>query len=106
MSPFAAVRVEADPRDAQASLLHVKAVPGAKRTELAGVLGDRLKVRVSQPPEDGKANRAIRELLAARLGVRASDVEIVRGISNAEKVVRVTGLSVDELRAKLGSLAC
>lgn len=75
-----------------AVLIAVKAVPGAKRDEVAGVLGERLKVRVSQPPEGGKANRAICALLARELGVRASAVSVVRGESAAEKVVRVKGV--------------
>jgi uncharacterized protein (TIGR00251 family) len=66
-------------------------VPGASRSGIAGVLGDRLKVRVAAPPEGGKANRALVELLSRWLGVR--DVEIVAGHSSAEKIVRVTGLA-------------
>jgi uncharacterized protein (TIGR00251 family) len=66
-------------------------VPGASRSEIAGVLGDRLKVRVAAPPEGGKANRALVELLSRWLGVR--DVEIVAGLSSAEKIVRVSGVS-------------
>ena len=45
-------------------VLRVKAVPGAKRDAIAGALGDRLKIRVAAPPEDGQANAAIRALLA------------------------------------------
>jgi uncharacterized protein (TIGR00251 family) len=71
--------------------LAIKVVPGASRTEVAGVLGDRLKVRVAAPPEGGKANRALVEVLSRWLGVR--DVEIVAGHSSAEKVVRVSGVS-------------
>lgn len=71
--------------------LAIKVVPGASRTEVAGVLGDRLKVRVAAPPEGGKANRALVEVLSRWLGVR--DVEIVAGHSSAEKTVRVSGLS-------------
>ena len=71
--------------------LAVKVVPGASRTEVAGPLGDRLKVRVAAPPEGGKANRALVRVLSQWLGVR--DVEIVAGHSSAEKTVRVSGLS-------------
>lgn len=81
-------------------LVRVKAVPGAKRDEIAGVLGDRLKVRVSAPPEGGKANRAICELVARVLGVRGSAVSVERGASSAEKTLRVRG--VDVLSAKRG----
>jgi uncharacterized protein (TIGR00251 family) len=71
--------------------LDVKVVPGASRTEIVGPLGNRLKVRVASPAEDGKANRALVELLREWLGTR--DVEIVTGLSSREKTVRVSGLS-------------
>jgi len=71
--------------------LDVKVVPGASRTEIVGPLGNRLKVRVAAPAEDGKANRALVDLLRKWLGTR--DVEIVAGRSSAEKTVRVSGLS-------------
>jgi len=71
--------------------LAIKVVPGASRSAIAGPLGDRLKVRVAAPPEGGKANRALVELLREWLGVR--DVEIVGGLSSAEKIVRVSGIS-------------
>lgn len=70
----------------------VKAVPGAKKDEIVGRLGDRLKVRVSAPPEGGKANAAICELIAAALGIKARDVRIVSGQSRAEKTVEVDGV--------------
>ena len=66
-------------------------MPGASRTAIAGLLGDRLKVRVAAPPEKGAANRAVVELLQEWLGVR--DVEIVAGHGNPEKTARVRGLS-------------
>jgi len=69
--------------------LDVKVVAGASRTEIAGPLGNRLKVRVAAPAQGGKANRALVELLQEWLGTR--DVEIVAGRSSAEKTVRVSG---------------
>ena len=72
-------------------LVRVKAVPGASRDAIAGVLGDRLKVRVSAPPEAGKANTAITALLAARLGVRPADVTLQNGASSPFKLFLVTG---------------
>jgi uncharacterized protein (TIGR00251 family) len=71
--------------------LAIKVVPGASRTEIAGPLGNRLKVRIAAPPQGGKANRALVQVLSEWLGV--SDVEIVAGHSSAEKTVRVFGLS-------------
>jgi hypothetical protein len=71
--------------------LSIKVVPGASRSEVAGVLGARLKVRVAAPAEGGKANRALVGLLKKWLA--AKDVQIVSGLSSAEKTVRVAGLS-------------
>ena len=83
--------------------IRVKAVPGAKREEIAGALGDRLKIRVAQPPEGGRANEAIRALLAARLGVAMRDIELAQGQSNPQKSFRVQGAAprAAELAARL-----
>ena len=67
------------------AVLRVKAVPGARRDEIVGLLGDRIKVRVAAPPEDGKANAAIVSLLAKALGLVERDLELVQGTSNPMK---------------------
>ncbi len=82
-------------------LIRVKAVPGSSRDEVSGVLGDRLKVRLSAPPEGGKANQALRGLLAAALGVRTRDVTVESGAASPEKVVRVRGVNVAHARQRL-----
>ncbi|MFZ9914014.1 MAG: DUF167 domain-containing protein [Phycisphaerales bacterium] len=71
--------------------LRVKAVPGARRDEIAGVLGDRLKVRVSQPPEGGRANDAIAAVLAGVLQVPVRSVELVSAAANPQKTFRIAG---------------
>ena len=76
-----------------AVIIAVKVVPGARANAIAGVLGDRLKLRVNAPPEDGRANRAVCELIARSLGLRASAVEIIAGHSSPEKTLRVSGIS-------------
>lgn len=86
---------------AEATIIRVKAVPGARRDEIAGPLGDRLKVRVAAPPEGGKANLAIAALLAGALGVRERDAKVISGLASAEKSVRVLGVSADQARAAL-----
>lgn len=82
-------------RDGDAVLLRIKAVPGARRDEIAGELGDRLKVRVSAAPEGGKANTAICALIAKKLGMRKKDVRVESGMTNPEKIVRVEGVGVE-----------
>lgn len=83
-------------------LIRVKAVPGAKREQVAGVLGNRLKIKVSAPPEDGKANAAICALIAKTLGVKAGTISVVSGMTNSEKMVRVDGVSVEGVREAIG----
>ncbi|MFO0874713.1 MAG: DUF167 domain-containing protein [Phycisphaerales bacterium] len=83
-------------------LLRVKAVPGASRDSIAGLLGDRLKVRVAAPAEGGRANDAIRALLAKSLGVRVGDVAIESGHGAPEKLVRIAGVEEPAARAALG----
>jgi uncharacterized protein (TIGR00251 family) len=82
-------------------LIHVKAVPGASRDQIAGAVGDRLKVRISAPPEGGKANKAICRVLANALGVKAKEVSIESGQMSPEKVIRIAGARAEEIAAKL-----
>jgi uncharacterized protein len=82
-------------------LLWIKAVPGASRDQIAGVLGDRLKIRISAAPEAGKANKAICELLARHIGRKAKDISIESGQTNAEKIARIRSAAIDDLAAKL-----
>ena len=80
--------------------LHV--TPGAREDGLAGWQGDSLRVRVRARPEKGLANEAALRLLARRLNVPRSRLDLVRGVTSRDKLVEVEGLSEDELRARLG----
>lgn len=68
--------------------------PRASRTRVVGPQGDRLKVQVAAPPVEGAANRAVRALLADRLGVAPSAVELCAGETSARKTVRVAGVDL------------
>lgn len=81
--------------------LKVKAVPGASRSEIAGRLGEALKVRVAAPPEGGRANREIRELLAAKLGLPPAGVSLVSGAASPAKVFQLRGLAAEQAWARL-----
>lgn len=78
-------------------------MPGASRDEVSGWLGDALKVRVTAPAEDGKANEAIEALLAGLLGLPIRQVRIVSGGSSPRKVVEVVGLSAEEARRRISA---
>jgi uncharacterized protein (TIGR00251 family) len=67
--------------------------PGASRNEIAGKRDGVVIVRVTAPPADGKANKAACKLLAETCGIPPSRVEIVRGESHRDKVVRLGGLA-------------
>ena len=83
--------------------LEVKVVPGSSRDQIVGWLGDALKIKVTAPPEKGKANERVVELLAGALGIDADDVAIVAGHASPSKVVAIAGLDDDAVREALGS---
>ena len=83
--------------------ISLKVVPGASRSEITGWLGDRLKVRVTAPAESGKANNAVRTLLASALGVPKSSVVIIVGSASPMKILEIQSLSETEIRAKLAA---
>jgi len=85
----------------EAPLLHVRVQPRARRNEVVGWQGDALQVRVTAPPADGEANRAVTDLLAGALGVAASRIALVRGAASRDKLFRIERLSPGDLRARL-----
>ncbi len=83
--------------------LSLKVVPGASRNEIVGWLGDSLKVRVTAPAESGKANTAVKEVLASALNVPRVAIEIVSGNTSPRKVIEINSLSETEVRERLDS---
>jgi uncharacterized protein len=71
----------------------VRVQPRASRSEIVGVHGDAMKIRLSAPPVDGAANEALVELIANALGVGRRAVRIVSGESSRSKVVEVEGVT-------------
>ena len=91
-----------DIRDADGgAVIAVKAVPGASRDRVVGVLGNCLKIATAQPAERGKANQAIAATLAKALGVGRKDVALLAGPTNPRKEFRVVGLSARRVRELL-----
>jgi uncharacterized protein YggU (UPF0235/DUF167 family) len=68
------------------------------------VYGDRLKVAVSAPPEDNRANHELVEAFAGWLGVRREQVRVESGLASRDKVLLLSGLSEVELRSRLATL--
>jgi len=79
----------------------VRVVPRASRDEIVGIHGDALKVRLTAPPVEGRANEALVAFLAQRLGVRKSQVEIIAGATSRRKMIRITGLLAQEMEERL-----
>jgi uncharacterized protein (TIGR00251 family) len=84
-----------------ALMLTLKVQPRASRNELAGPLGDALKLKVTAPPVDSAANEAVVEFLAERLGLPRRQVTLVRGQTSRQKVVRLEGISLAEAVRRL-----
>jgi uncharacterized protein (TIGR00251 family) len=80
---------------------HVRVIPRSRRNEIVGQHGDALKIRLTAPPIEGKANRALQTFLAKRLGVSPTAVEILTGHTSRQKRVRVEGVSADAVRGLL-----
>lgn len=83
------------------TVIAVKVVPRAAKDEIVGWLDQALKVRVAAPPQDGRANRALEQLLAAALGLKKSAVVVAAGRSSALKRVAIEGLSREEILRRL-----
>jgi uncharacterized protein len=83
--------------------IEVRLQPRASRDELLGLRDGVLHARVSAPPVDGEANRALCRLIAARVRVAPSRVEILRGERGRSKLVRVQGTSQEALLAALNA---
>ena len=85
----------------QTITLNVRVIARAKRNAVTEMEDGGLKVYVTAPPEDGRANDAVVETIAEWLGVKRRQVEIVNGATNRNKVVRVTNISQAQLDAAL-----
>ena len=95
------VAVKADPSGVV--LIAVYAQPGARHCSLVGLHGDALKIKISAPPVDGKANEELTLFLAELLEVSKRSVTLVKGDKSRAKVFRAEGLSLDTELAKIAA---
>jgi uncharacterized protein len=79
----------------------VRVHPWAKKNAISGEVGDALKVSLTAPPVDGRANEACIEFFAKLLKVPRSSVTIASGLTGRNKVIRVAGISATELRERM-----
>jgi len=79
--------------------IHVQ--PGARKTEVVGVYGDAIKIKVAATPERGIANEALVEFLTERLVLGKGAVKLVRGRTGRHKTIAVEGIDAAEARRRL-----
>jgi hypothetical protein len=87
--------------DAAEIVIKVKVLPRSSRTEIAGRENDVYKVKLTDPPVEGRANKALIAFLAEKLGVPKRDIEIVSGKTGRLKTIRIRGLTAVEIAQAL-----
>jgi uncharacterized protein len=87
---------------AQGATFAIKVHPRAKKDAITGEFGDALKLSLTSPPVDGRANEGVIEFFAKLLKVSRSSVTIAAGESSRNKVIRVSHLTAEDIRSRLG----
>jgi len=82
----------------------IRVVPRASRSELAGIQDDALKLRITAPPVDGKANEECIRVVADFFGVKRRQVTIISGHVSRTKTIAIAGRSTGEIAARLEQL--
>lgn len=92
------IPIKDTPRGAEFS---IKVHPRARKNEITGEVGDAIKVSLTAPPVDGKANEAVIRFFSELLDVSRASVTIAAGETSRQKLIRVASLSADEVRSRL-----
>ncbi len=87
---------------AQGAQFALRVQPRASRNAIAGVMGDAIKLAITAPPVDGKANQAVIEYLSDLFHVPKSSIVIVAGETGRNKVIAIRGLSAEQVRKVIG----
>lgn len=87
--------------DGTAVVLTLHIQPGARKTEICGLHGEALKIRLAAPPVDGKANDCLIAFLAERLSLARNTIDLISGASARSKRVRIQGISVEAVAQHL-----
>ena len=85
----------------QGATFAIRVQPRARKNAIVGEIGDALKIALTAPPVEGRANQACIEFLAEFLKVSRSSVTIAAGETSRNKVIRIAGISAGELRRRL-----
>jgi uncharacterized protein (TIGR00251 family) len=87
----------------EGATLAVRAQPGARKNAVVGAYGGALKVAVTAPPEDGRANAALIEVLSDCLGLKQSQIELINGATSRNKVFLIRGVTAAWLMERIAS---
>ena len=79
------------------TIINVKVIPRASRDQITGIEQGLYRIKLTAPPVEGRANKALKELLARRLGLPKGDIEIISGERSRQKSVRIHGLSPEDV---------
>ncbi len=83
-------------------VITVKIVPGSSRTEAVGSYGQSYKIKISAPPEKGKANKMLINFLAEQLNIKTNAVQIKSGQTSAVKQILLQGVTTQDVQTRLG----
>ena len=89
---------------AEGCVLALRVQPGARKALFKGEQAGALKIAVTAPPEDGRANAAVIELLAELLDIKRKQLDLIAGHASRDKKVLVRGVSSEELRNRLATI--
>jgi uncharacterized protein (TIGR00251 family) len=87
---------------AEGVLLHLQIQPKSSRNQVVGEHDGRLKIQITAPPVDGKANKALLAFLAKQLRLAKSNLRLLRGESSRKKTILACGCSLEDVRSRLG----
>ena len=87
---------------AQGAQFALRVQPRSSRNAIAGIIGDAVKLAITAPPVDGKANQAVIDFLAKLFSVPKSSITILSGETGRNKLIAVRGLTAEQIRKALG----
>ncbi|MFH1260135.1 MAG: DUF167 domain-containing protein [Elusimicrobiota bacterium] len=74
--------------------LYIKVIPQAGKNQIVGIQGEQLKIKLTAPPVDGKANENLIDFLTETLPIKRSQLKIIRGLTSRSKVIEISGPSI------------
>ena len=83
--------------DSEIVKIKVKVLPRGAKDQILGMDQGEIKIKLTAPPVEGKANEALKRFLAKKLGLKKKSIEIVKGIRSRTKIIEIRGMAKEEL---------